>query len=235
MAISSNFVRIFLLFVLVSFLVSYFYFFGTLDPDDYLQYIRGHRALAEDYLKNQPFTFTFFCCFIYVMAVAFFLPGTSFLSIAFGSIFGFYGGVLLASFSSAIGATIAFCISRFFFRNWVQQHFQSQFKTINNGIKEDGALYLISICMTPIFPYAVINALMGISSMRTSTFYLAIQLGMLTETIILVSIGAKLSEVESLSNIFSLELIGLLITLGLVPIIFKRIYMNLNPLINSSK
>jgi len=76
---------------------------------------------------------------------------------------------------------------------------------------------------------------MGISSMRTSTFYLAIQLGMLTETIILVSIGTKLSEVESLSNIFSLELIGLLITLGLLPIIFKRIYKNLKPLINSSK
>jgi uncharacterized membrane protein YdjX (TVP38/TMEM64 family) len=89
--------------------------------------------------------------------------------------------------------------------------------------------------MTPIFPYAVINALMGISSMRTSTFYLAIQLGMFTETIILVSIGTKLSEVESLSNIFSSELIGLLITLGLLPIIFKRIYKNLKPLTNSSK
>ena len=235
MAISSNFVRIFLLFVLVSFLVSYFYFFGTQDPDNYLQFIRGNRALAEDYFKNQPLIFMLGCCFVYVLAVAFFLPGTAFFSIAFGSIFGLYEGLVLASFSSAIGATLAFCISRFFFRNWVQQHFQSQFKTINNGINEDGALYLISICMTPIFPYAVINALMGISSMRTSTFYLAIQLGMLTETIVLVSIGTKLSEVESLSNIFSLELIGLLITLGLLPIIFKRIYKNLKPLTNSSK
>jgi len=87
MAISSNFVRIFLLFILVSFLVSYFYFFGTLDPDNYLQFIRGHRASAEDYFKNQPLIFMLGFCFVYVLAVAFFLPGTAFFSIAFGSIF----------------------------------------------------------------------------------------------------------------------------------------------------
>jgi len=233
MAINVNFVRIFLIFVLASLIFSYFYFFGVIDSDSYLQFMRSHKELAEDYFKNQPFTFTFSCCLLYVVSVALFLPGTAFLSVAFGSIFGFYGGVLLASFSSAIGATIAFSISRFFFRNWVEQHFQKQFKTINDGIEKDGALYLISVCMTPIFPYSVINAIMGISSMRTLTFYLAIQLGLLAETIILVNIGTQLSKVETLTNLFSLELIGSLIALGLLPIIFKRIYKNLRFLISS--
>jgi len=128
---------------------------------------------------------------------------------------------VLVSFSSVFGATIAFLSSRFLLRDWVQRRFGGQLAAFNKGIERDGAFYLISLGLIPVFPYSVINLVMGLTPIRVSTFFWASQTGMLLETILLVNAGTQIARIDSLAGLLSPELIGSLALLGIAPLAIR--------------
>ena len=119
------------------------------------------------------------------------------------------------------GATIAFLSSRFLLRDWVQRRFGGQLAAFNKGIERDGAFYLISLGLIPVFPYSVINLVMGLTPIRVSTFFWASQTGMLLETILLVNAGTQIARIDSLAGLLSPELIGSLVLLGITPLAIR--------------
>ena len=143
------------------------------------------------------------------------------MTIAAGAIFGLLWGVIIASFASSIGATLAFLTSRFLLRDAVQVRFGSKLKAINEGIEKEGAFYLFTLRLVPLFPFFVINLLMGLTPLRARSFYWVSQLGMLAGTVVYVNAGTQLAQLDSASGILSPTLIGSLLLLGLFPWIAK--------------
>jgi pyruvate/2-oxoglutarate dehydrogenase complex dihydrolipoamide dehydrogenase (E3) component/uncharacterized membrane protein YdjX (TVP38/TMEM64 family) len=164
---------------------------------------------------------------LYVLAAALSLPGALIMTLAMGALFGLPVGTLLVSFASSIGATLAFLASRFLLRDTVQHRFGDKLKTINEGVAKDGALYLFTLRLVPVFPFFLINLLMGLTKMRTRTFYWVSQLGMLAGTLVFVNAGTQLAQLQSLSGILSPGLLFSFALLGIFPIIAKKISASL--------
>lgn len=160
---------------------------------------------------------------VYVLTTALSLPGATILTIAAGAIFGLLIGVLIVSFASSIGATLAFLASRFLFQETVKNKFGDRISVVNQGIAEDGAFYLFSLRLIPLIPFFVVNLLFGLSQMKARTFYWVSQIGMLAGTIVYVNAGTQLSTIESPSDILSAKIIGSFVLLGLFPLIAKKI------------
>jgi len=159
----------------------------------------------------------------YVLITALSLPGAVILTLAAGAIFGLYQGLLIASFASSIGATLAFLASRHLFKEAVQTRFANQLKAFNKGIEKDGAFYLFTLRLVPAFPFFVINLLMGLTSIKTKTYYLVSQIGMLAGTAVFVNAGTQLAKIDSLSGILSFDLFLSFALLGILPILAKKI------------
>lgn len=160
---------------------------------------------------------------IYVLSTAFSLPGATILTIASGALFGLGQGFLLASFASSIGATLAFLATRYLLRDSIEKKFHSQLKGINEGIKREGAFYLFTLRLVPLFPFFVINMLMGLTQMRVAVFYGVSQIGMILGTLVYVNAGTELSKLESASGILSLRMILSFALLGILPLVSKRV------------
>ena len=159
---------------------------------------------------------------LYVLATALSLPGAVILTLAAGALFGLAVGMLLVSFASSIGATLAFLASRFVLRDAVQRRFGDRLKTINDGVARDGALYLFTLRLVPIFPFFLINLLMGLTTLRARTFYWVSQVGMLAGTLVFVNAGTQLAQLQSLSGILSPGLLFSFVLLGLFPLLAKK-------------
>lgn len=159
----------------------------------------------------------------YVLITALSLPGAAILTLAAGAIFGLYQGLLIASFASSIGATLAFLASRYLFKDTVQSKFANQLRAFNKGIEKDGAFYLFTLRLVPAFPFFVINLLMGLTTIKTKTFYLVSQIGMLAGTAVFVNAGTQLAKIDSLSGILSFDLFLSFALLGILPIAAKKI------------
>ena len=159
----------------------------------------------------------------YIVVTALSLPGAAVMTLAGGAMFGFWIGVIVVSFASTIGATLACFVARFLLREWVQNKFGERLARINNGIKKEGAFYLFSLRLVPIFPFFVINLVMGLTPMKLRTFYWVSQLGMLPGTMVYVNAGKELGQVESLASILSPGLIISFVILGLFPISVKKL------------
>ncbi len=160
---------------------------------------------------------------IYVAVTALSLPGAAVLTLAGGGLFGLVVGTVVVSFASTIGATLACLVARFLLREWVQNKFGDKLKTINDGIEKEGAFYLFSLRLVPIFPFFVINLLMGLTRMRLFTFFWVSQIGMLAGTIVYVNAGKELAKIDSLSGILSPGLLISFVVLGLFPITVKKL------------
>lgn len=160
---------------------------------------------------------------IYITVTALSLPGAAVLTMAGGALFGLAVGTVAASFASTIGATLACLVSRFLLREWVQEKFGDRLTTINDGIEREGAFYLFSLRLVPIFPFFVINTLMGLTRMPLFTFSWVSQIGMLAGTIVFVNAGKELSKIDSLSGIMSPGLLLSFVFLGLFPITVKKL------------
>jgi pyruvate/2-oxoglutarate dehydrogenase complex dihydrolipoamide dehydrogenase (E3) component/uncharacterized membrane protein YdjX (TVP38/TMEM64 family) len=160
---------------------------------------------------------------LYVVVTALSLPGAAILTLGAGALFGLGWGLLLASFASTIGATFAFLVSRFLLRDWVKTTFSNKIKAIDEGIAKDGAFYLLSLRMVPLFPFFVINLVMGVTGIRTFTYYWVSQVGMLIGTVVYVNAGLQLVEINTLADIVSADLILSFVLLGLFPLIAKFI------------
>ncbi|RBM39775.1 TVP38/TMEM64 family protein [Vibrio tarriae] len=158
---------------------------------------------------------------VYVLLTAFSIPGATVVTLLGAALFGFWLSLMLASFASTIGATLAFLSSRFLLRDWVQAKFADKLQTINQGIERDGAFYLLSLRLIPIFPFFLINLVMGLTPISTWRYYWVSQLGMLPGTAVYLNAGTQLAEISSLGEIVSLPVLASFVLLGVFPIVVK--------------
>lgn len=183
--------------------------------------LKNNQVQLQNYYQNQPLIVIFIFSFIYVFSVALSLPGATILTLAAGAIFGLGIGALIVSFASTIGATLAFLASRFLLRDYVQSKFREKLKSINEGIKREGAFYLFTLRLVPIFPFFLINLVMGLTPIKTPTFFIVSQIGMLAGTLVYVNAGTQLAQLESLKGILSPQIIFSFALIGVLPLISK--------------
>ncbi|MCZ0926212.1 FAD-dependent oxidoreductase [Halomonas janggokensis] len=162
---------------------------------------------------------------VYVVMTALSLPGATLLTLLGGTLFGLGWGLLIISFASTLGATLAFLLSRFLFRQAIEKRFPRQFESVNRGVERDGALYLFTLRLVPVFPFFMINLVMGLTRIKTVTFYWVSQVAMLPGTAIYVNAGGQLGELESLGGIISPMLLASFALLAIFPWIARRIVL----------
>lgn len=209
--------------VLAVLLFSYFAFdLGRFLTLDYAQ----SQLEAVEQVKEQNFAlFASGYFLVYVVVTALSIPGAVIMTLLGGAVFGLVWGVLLVSFASSIGATLAFLVSRILLRDWVQSRFGDYLAPINKGIEEDGAFYLFSLRMVPIFPFFMINLLMGLTPITAGSFYLVSQGGMFLGTIVFVNAGSELAQISSLSGLVSAPVLFSFALIGLFPLL-ARVVVN---------
>ncbi|MDO9104499.1 MAG: FAD-dependent oxidoreductase [Methylovulum sp.] len=164
-----------------------------------------------------------FYSLIYIVVTGLSLPGATMLTLAGGAVFGLFWGTVIVSFTSTLGATLAFLAARFLFREAIAERFGDRLNAINDGIERDGAYYLFTLRLVPLFPFFAINSLMGLTTLKTSTFYAVSQLGMLAGTLVYVNAGTQLARLDSLAGILSPTLIVSFALLGVFPLLVKKI------------
>ncbi|WP_455207997.1 FAD-dependent oxidoreductase [Kaarinaea lacus] len=211
-----------LLFTVIATLVAAYFIF---DLGQYLtlDYLKSQQyEFIKFYQKNQLLTIGVYFG-IYIAVTALSLPGAAIMTLAGGAIFGIAMGTLIVSFASTIGATLAFLFSRFLLRNYVQNKFQDKLVSINDGIRKDGAFYLFTLRLIPIFPFFIINLVMGVTPLRTLQFFVVSQIGMLPGTIVYINAGSQIAAIDSLSGILSPGLLLSFALLGIFPLLAKKI------------
>ncbi|MBR0566154.1 FAD-dependent oxidoreductase [Azoarcus sp. L1K30] len=187
-----------------------------------LQNLKAQQTNIEAFRTERPFVSVAIYFVIYVIVTALSLPGAALLTLAGGAVFGLLWGTVIVSFASTIGATLAFLLSRYLLRDWVARRFGQRLKAIDDGVRREGALYLFTLRLVPAFPFFLINLLTGLTAMKTRTFYLTSQLGMLAGTVVFVNAGTQLARLESLSGILSPGLLGSFALLGVFPLLARR-------------
>lgn len=188
-----------------------------------LEYLKANQASFQAYYaQNKLETIGIFSA-IYILCTALSIPGATVLTLAGGALFGLGTGLLIISFTSTIGATLAFLGARFFLKDYVQSKFGDKIKAINEGIEKEGAFYLFTLRLLPIFPFFLINLVMGLTPIGVGTYFIVSQIGMLAGTAVYVNAGVQLSQIESLSGILSPTLLFSFSLLGIFPIVAKKI------------
>ncbi len=188
-----------------------------------LDFFKGQQSAINAYYQANPLQTGLLFLLIYIAVTALSFPGAAILTLVAGAIFGLLWGTLLVSFASSIGATLAFLVSRFVLRDSIQSKFGDKLLSINKGVEKEGGFYLFTLRLVPAFPFFVINLVMGLTTMKTWTFYWVSQLGMLLGTIVFVNAGTELGKITSLKGILSPGLLGAFVLLGIFPIIAKKI------------
>lgn len=188
-----------------------------------LEQLKQQREQLVTLVAEQPLLMFGGYFLLYVLCTALSIPGATVLTLGAGAIFGLGWGLLLASFASSVGALLAFLSARWLLHDWVQQKFGKRLQTINEGVQRDGAFYLLSLRLVPLFPFFVINLVMGLTKIKAWTYYWVSQLGMFLATAVYVNAGTQLAEISRLRDVFSADLLGALVLLGLVPIVAKII------------
>ncbi|MFT7560675.1 MAG: putative membrane protein YdjX (TVP38/TMEM64 family) [Flavobacteriales bacterium] len=212
---------LFFIAILVLTAVSVWYFDATRFLD--LDYFASRRAELLDYVAQYPYQAVCSFIAIYILTATLSLPGGAVLTLIAGALFGVVWGSLYVSFASTIGASFAFLLSRFFFRESIQRRFGHRLTRINEGMEKEGALYLFGMRFVPLIPYFVVNLLMGLTTIKLWKFYLASQIGMLPATVIFVNAGTQISKIESISDVLSPQLMASFIILALFPLATKKI------------
>ncbi|KFZ28158.1 pyridine nucleotide-disulfide oxidoreductase [Pseudidiomarina atlantica] len=186
-----------------------------------LEQLKQQREQLVTLVAEQPLLMFGGYFLLYVLCTALSIPGATVLTLGAGAIFGLGWGLLLASFASSVGALLAFLSARWLLHDWVQQKFGKRLQTINEGVQRDGAFYLLSLRLVPLFPFFVINLVMGLTKIKAWTYYWVSQLGMFLATAVYVNAGTQLAEISRLRDVFSADLLGALVLLGIVPIVAK--------------
>jgi pyruvate/2-oxoglutarate dehydrogenase complex dihydrolipoamide dehydrogenase (E3) component/uncharacterized membrane protein YdjX (TVP38/TMEM64 family) len=197
--------------------------FFAFDLDRWLT-LEGLKAGQEQFAgwrATSPFLVAGGFFLAYVLVAALSLPGAAVMTLAAGALFGLVTGTVLVSFASSIGATLAFLASRYLLRGSVQRRFGDRLKAVNDGMSRDGAFYLFTLRLVPIFPFFIVNLVMGLMPIRTRTFYWVSQIGMLAGTVVYVNAGTQLARIESLAGILSPGLLVSFALLGIFPLLAK--------------
>jgi len=207
--------------VLAALIAAFFYF----DLNTYLT-LEGLKGSIDDFRQwrdASPVLVLGGFFLIYVTVTALSLPGAAILTLTAGALFGLVEGLLLASFASSLGALLAFLVSRYILRDTIKRKFPDRLASIDKGIEREGAFYLFTLRLVPLFPFFLINLLMGLTAIKSWTFYWVSQIGMLAGTFVYVNAGTQLSQLESLQGILSFDLILSFVLLGIFPLIAKTI------------
>ncbi len=199
--------------------------FFTFDLNRYfsLAFLQESQARFAELRAQQPLALALGYFVVYVAVTALSLPGATIVTLAGGAIFGLGWGLLIVSFASSIGATLAFLTARFLLRDAVQARFGQRLAEVDKGIQKEGAFYLFTLRLIPVVPFFLINLLMGLTKMKAWTFYWVSQLGMLAGTAVYVNAGTQLGQLDSLQGILSPGLLGSFVLLGLFPLIARKI------------
>lgn len=201
------------------------YVFFAFDLQQYLtlSYLKSRQqAFVSYYANNQALTMGAYMA-LYIAVTALSLPGATVMTLAGGALFGVWAGLLLVSFASTIGATLAFLASRFLLRDYVQNKFGDKLKAVNESFRKDGSFYLFTLRLIPVFPFFVINLVMGLTPIRAVMFYIVSQVGMLPGTFVFVNAGTQLAKIESARAILSFELLLSFALLGIFPLAAKKL------------
>ncbi|WP_194089401.1 FAD-dependent oxidoreductase [Vibrio hibernica] len=193
--------------------------------------LEGIKSRMDEFYhwqRTSPFLVATVFFLIYIAVTALSLPGAAILTLAAGGLFGLTTGLFIVSFASTIGATLAFLVSRYILRDTIERKFSKRLKSINAGIEKDGAFYLFTLRLVPVFPFFLINLLMGLTKIKTRTFYLVSQIGMFAGTVVFVNAGTQLAQLDSLKGILSVNLILSFALLGLFPLIAKALISSIN-------
>ena len=224
--VSKRLSKIFVLFLTLLLVFSYNFFsweqFLTID------YLKKNVTDLQLLYTNSKIETAVIFFLIYVITTSLSFPGATILSLAGGMIFGFAKGLIIISFASTIGATLAFLLSRYLFKDYVQKKFSPYMSTINSGIKKDGPFYLFSLRLVPMVPFFAINLTLGLTPIKASTFYLISQIAMLPGTALYVNAGLELSKINSIDDVLSFKFVLSFSLLGIFPLLAKK-------LINSRK
>ena len=188
-----------------------------------LEGLKGSMDQFSQYKEQSPLLVFGGFFLLYVVVTALSLPGAAILTLAAGALFGLVEGLLVASFASTVGATLAFLVSRYLLRDTIKQRFPERLGAIDAGVEKEGGFYLFTLRLVPVFPFFLINLLMGVTAIKAWTFYWVSQIGMLAGTFVFVNAGTQLAQIESLSGILSLDLILSFALLGVFPFIAKGI------------
>ena len=187
-----------------------------------LDYFKSQQAAIEAYRAAHPGLTAGIFFAVYVAVTGLSLPGAAILTLAGGAIFGLLWGAVIVSFASTLGATLAFLVARFALRDWVQSQFGVRLKAINAGIEKEGGFYLFTLRLIPIFPFFVVNLVMGLTPIRAWTFYWVSQIGMLAGTLVYVNAGTQVARIDSLRGILSPGLLISFALLGVFPLIAQK-------------
>ena len=211
-----------ILLVLLAVLVAGFFALG-LQRYLTLEYLKSQQSAFAALYDAHPMAVTAGYFAVYVAVTALSLPGAALLTLLGGAVFGLWWGTLIVSFASSIGATLAFLSARFLFRDVVQRKFGDKLRAVNAGVEREGAFYLFTLRLVPLFPFFVVNLAMALTPIRVRTFYWVSQLGMLLGTLAYVNAGAQLAHIESLRGILSPTVLISFAVLGVLPLLAKKI------------
>jgi uncharacterized membrane protein YdjX (TVP38/TMEM64 family) len=204
-----------LVLVLIGAIAAYFAF----DLGQYLS-LENFKASQADIIAAKdanPALYIAGFFLLYVAVTGLSIPGAAIMSLVAGALFGVVLGTLIVSFASTMGATLAFLSSRYLLRDWVQGKFGERLRAVDDGLEKDGAFYLFTLRLIPVFPFFVINLLMGLTRIKTGTFFGVSQIGMLPATIVFVNAGTQISRIESTAGLLSPTLIASFVALAFFP------------------
>jgi len=220
-AAKSNWLRWLVLLILLTGFVS-FYAFGWHEQFAFAQ-IRDNVSAFKKKVDDDLFASALIFFLVYAAITAFSLPVASILTLLAGAIFDFWLGTSVVLLAATVGATLAFLSSRFLFHDWVQAKLGARLETFNRGIENDGAFYLFSLRLVPLFPFWLVNLAMGLTPIRTWTYFWVSLAGMLPGTLLYINVGKQLSELQDLSGLISPAFLVSLAVLGLAPLLFRMV------------
>ena len=196
---------------------------GFVTSEEFNSYLVENIEKIKALYSNEPLIFTVFFITTYLIMTTLSLPVALIMGLLAGSVFNFYLAVVIVSFTSTIGATVAMSLARYIIRDYMTSKYKKYFEIINSNFRDNGGYYLFALRMSPLFPFFIINVCFGLTKMKLLPFYLISQIGMLPGTIIIILLGNELSSVLVSGNIISPSLVIYLTLLGLVPLLSKRL------------
>ena len=215
------FFKLLLVVILASGITAFFCF--DLNRFVTLEYLRQTRQEYVSWYAAHPLPVITVYILIYIVMAAVSLPGAAVMTLAAGALFGFVAGTVAVSIASTVGATLACAAARYLLRDWVRARIGSRMGPVNRGVRREGAVYLFTLRLIPLFPFWLINLAMGLTSMRLWTFFWVSQLGMLGGTMVYVNAGRELARIESATAIMSPRLLAAFVLLGVFPLCMRRV------------
>ena len=194
-----------------------------------LDTLKIHQQTLLDRVEQAPLQSALIYFAVYVLVSALSIPGAALLTLLGGAIFSLWEATLLVSFASTLGATLAMLVSRYLLRDWVQRRFAAQMNTIDAGMVRDGARYLFALRLMPLFPFFLVNLLMGLTRIQVRHYWWVSQLAMLPATVIYLNAGRELGKLTTLRDILSPGLLFAFTLLGLLPLVTRWLFSRYIP------